>query len=186
MGSIPTGFFGASIRGMKAVPAILAAGVALGLFCFSVPSAFASPTTIRNGGYVEASAHPNVVVEFVVGDHGLRVTEDGITCAPNSSLIAQGAPEGAEQFVPIPQPLPGRISPGGTITYSASVTLTGDDTQSAVSVTTQVVLTIHFLSLPKVVANKTIAATGTVFVPSVCPGISPTHFQLKWDPSARL
>ena len=140
---------------------------------------------IRNGGYVD-SGRPNVVVEFVVGDHGTRVTEDGITCSPNASLIAQGATAGAEQFVPIPQPLPGRISAGGSITYSASLTLTPDDTQSSVSVTTNVVLTIHFLSLAKAVPNKTVAATGTVWVPSVCPGTSPTHFQLRWDPSARL
>jgi hypothetical protein len=135
---------------------------------------------------VEASRNPSTVVEFVVGDHGTRVTEDGITCAPNASLVAQGALTGAQQFVPIPQPLPGRISPGGNITYSATATLTPDDTQSSVSVTTQVVLTIHFLPLRSVVVNKTIAATGTVFVPSVCPGAAPLHFQLKWDPSARL
>lgn len=149
-------------------------------------TAVASPIATRNGGYVEAQRNPSIVVEFVVGDHGAKVTEAGITCSPNAALIAQGATAGAEQFVPIPQPLPGRISPGGSITYSATVTLTPSDTQSAVSVSTQVVLTIHFLRLSKVIVNKTIAATGTVFVPSVCPGTSPVHFQLRWDPSARL
>jgi hypothetical protein len=145
-----------------------------------------SSIPIRNGGYVEGPGTPNIVVEFVVGDHGTRVTEDGITCAPNASLVAQGATTGAQQLVPIPNPLPGRISAGGAVNYSASLTLTPDDTQSSVSVTTNVVLTIHFLHLSKIVARKTVAATGTVWVPSVCPGTAPTHFRLYWDPSARL
>jgi hypothetical protein len=176
------------IRRMKTVPAIIATAVVLvSTAGFVSGSAFAGAAPVRNGGYVEVPGHPSTVVEFVVGDHGTRVTEDGISCGPNSSLIAQGATAGAEQLVPIPQPLPGRISPGGTIIYNATVTLTPDDTQTSdVTVTTPVHLTIHFLSLPKVVINKTIAATGTVYVPNVCPGTTPLHFRLTWDPSARL
>jgi hypothetical protein len=171
---------------MKISPVLAACGVVV-MSCvgFAPTSAIAAANAIRDGGYVD-SGRPNIVVEFVVGDHGTRVTEDGITCSPNASLIAQGASAGAEQFVPIPQPLPGRISAGGSITYSASLTLTPDDTQSSVSVTTNVVLTIHFRKLAKAVVNKTVLATGTVWVPSVCPGTGPTHFQLRWDPSARL
>jgi hypothetical protein len=87
-------------------------------------------------------------------------------------------------LVPLPNPLPGRISPGGNISYSATVTLTPYDTQtSSVSVTTQVVLHIHFLSPAKAVPNKTIVATGTVLVPRVCPPTTPLHFQMKWNPS---
>lgn len=177
-----------SIRRMKTVSAIVAAGVVLvSTICLYSPSAFAGAAPIRSGGYVEVPGHPSTVVEFVVGDHGTRITEAGITCGPNSSLIAQGATEGAEQFVPLPQPLPGRISSGGTFTYTTTVTLTPDDTQTSdVSVTTPVDLTIHFLSLSRVVVTKTIAATGTVFVPNVCPGTAPLHFRLTWDPSARL
>jgi hypothetical protein len=172
---------------MRAIPVLVATSVAA-MSCLGLiqSTAVASSVSTRNGGYVEASRNPSTVVEFVVGDHGSRITEAGITCAPNAALVAQGAPTGAEQFVPIPQPLPGRISSGGSFSYSAMVTLTPDDTQSAVSVSSQVVLTIHFLHLTKVIVNKTIAATGTVFVPSVCPGTSPLHFPLKWDPSARL
>jgi hypothetical protein len=171
---------------VKIFPTIVATGVvALSSLGLVQGAASGSATSIRNGGYVDHGT-PETVVEFVVGDHGTRVTEDGITCDPNASLIAQGASEGAEQFVPIPQPLPGRISAGGTITYSSTVTLTPDDTQSTVSVTSSVVLTIHFLHLAKVVPLKTVVATGTVFVPSVCPGVGPTHFQLRWDPGARL
>jgi hypothetical protein len=173
---------------MKTVSVVAATVAVLASTLGFVPtSAFAGAAPVRNGGYVEVPGHPSTVVEFVVGDRGTRVTEDGITCDPNASLIAQGATAGSEQFVPLPQPLPGRISPAGAFTYSATVTLTPDDTQTSdVSVTTPVDLTIHFLSPPKVVVDKTVVATGTVFVPNVCPGTAPLHFRLTWDPSARL
>lgn len=160
--------------------------VAICSFGFVETAALGSAVPIRDGGYVEGPGKPNIIVEFVVGGHGTRVTQDGITCAPNASLIAQGVTPDAGQFFPMPNPLPGRISAGGTITYSASLTLTPDDTQSSVSVTTNVVLTIHFLPLRKVVVRKTVAAIGTVSAPSVCPGTAPTHFRLFWDPSAKL
>jgi hypothetical protein len=171
-----------AFRSLTVTGLVLASSVA-----FMSTSAFAGAAPVRNGGYVEVPGHPTTVVEFVVGDHGTRLTEDGITCEPNASLIAQGVTAGAQQNVPIPQPLPGRISRGGTFTYSTSVTLTPAETQTSdVSVTTPVDLTIHFLSLSKLVVNKTIAATGTVFIPNVCPGTTPLHFRLTWDPSARL
>jgi hypothetical protein len=164
------------------------AGLMVAMCTFGVVgnAALGSALPIRNGGYVLGPGTPNVVVEFVVGGHGTRVAEDGITCDPNASLIAQGVTQGAQQVVPIPNPLPGRISAGGNIAYSASLTLTPDDTQSSVSVTSRVVLNIHFLRLSKIVVRKTLAATGTVWVPSVCPGTAPTHFRLFWDPSASL
>jgi hypothetical protein len=102
---------------MNKLPALVAASVlAVSSFGLLQTAAFASSTSTRDGGYVEAQRHVTTVVEFVVGDHGTRVTEGDITCDPSASLVAQSATVGSEQLVPIPEPLPGRISPGGTTT----------------------------------------------------------------------
>jgi hypothetical protein len=153
---------------------------------FSVPvAAQASPAALRNGGYVMTKGgNPTNVVEFVIGDGGTRITQDGAACVPSSASVAQGVIATAQQDIPIPQPLPGRISAAGNYSYNATVTLTPSDTQSNVSVTTPFVLTIHFLKPRVVVARKTIVATGTMSAPSACASV--LHFRLQWDPSARL
>jgi hypothetical protein len=164
---------------------------AIGLMISSTLSVFqvaahASLPAVRDGGYVMvAGGNPTNAVEFVVGDNGTRVTEDGAACVPNAALVAQGVTSIAQQDIPVPQPLPGRISPGGSISYSATLTLTPNDTQSSVSVTTPFKLTLHFLRPKVLIANKTIAAVGTVWAPNVC-AFNVLRFKLKWDPSARL
>lgn len=152
---------------------------------FIPASAVASSPPVRNGGYVEYPGSPNIVVEFVVGSHGTRLNEDGVSCKPDAALVAQGVTAQAQQNVPLPEPLPARITPEGNLSYSTTVTLTPAETQSTVSVTSPLILTIHFLRPAKVVVGKTLMATGTVSVPNVCLGSS-THFRLSWDPSARL
>jgi len=67
-----------------------------------------------------------------------------------------------QQNVPLPEPLPARITPEGNLSYSTTVTLTPAETQSTVSVTSPLILTIHFLRPAKVVVGKTLMATGTV------------------------
>jgi hypothetical protein len=131
-----------------------------------------------------AEGNPMNAVELIVGDNGTRVTEYGAACATNAALVAQGVMPTAQQYIPLPQPLPGRISPGGSISYSATLTLTPDDTQSNVSVTTPFTLTLHFLRPKVLIAKKTIAAVGTVSAPNVC-AFNVLRFKLKWDPSVR-
>jgi hypothetical protein len=148
-------------------------------------AAQASTPAIRNGGYVMTKGgNPTNVVQFVIGDSGTRITHDGAACLPSATSIAQGVTSIAQQDIPIPQPLPGRISAAGNYSYSATVTLTPTDTQSTVSVTTPFSLTIHFLKPRVVVALRTIVATGTMSAPNACASV--LHFRLQWDPSAQL
>ncbi len=153
---------------------------------FSFPvAAQASPSAIRNGGYVMTKGgNPTNAVEFVIGDGGTRITQDGADCVPSAASVAQGVTSIAQQDIPIPEPLPGRISAAGNFSYSATVTLTPNDTQSNVSVTTPFSLTIHFLKPKVVVVGRTIVATGTMSAPDACADV--VHFRLQWDPSARL
>ena len=169
---------------MRSIPALVASSVvALTIVASFSPIASASSTSSRDGKYTDAQPNAAIHVSFNVTNNGRTVTYDAISCNPNAALVAQGATAGESQIVPIAQPLPGRTSAGGNIAYSATVTLTPEDTQSSVSVTTLVELHIHFLSLKKAVPDKSIVATGTVFVPSVCSGAIPLHFQMKWNPS---
>ncbi len=145
----------------------------------------ASPSAIRDGGYVMTKGgNPTNVVEFVIGGGGTRITQDGAACVPSAASIGLGVSSIAQQDIPIPQPLPGRISATGNYSYSATLTLTPADTQSTVSVTTPFTLTIHFLKPLVVAVRKTIVATGTMSAPDACASV--LHFRLQWDPSARL
>jgi hypothetical protein len=148
-------------------------------------AAQANPGTLRNGGYVMTrGGNPTNAVEFVIGAGGTRIIEDGADCVPSSTSVAEGVIATAQQTIPIPQPLPGRISAAGNFSYSATVTLTPTDTQSNVSVTTPFTLTIHFLKPKIVVARRTVVATGTMSAPVACASV--VRFRLQWDPSARL
>jgi hypothetical protein len=74
------------------------------------------------------------------------------------------------------------ITHSGSFSYSGTVTLTSEDTQSGVSATSAVSIKGQF-ARGKVVKERTVALKGTISA-SVCAATTPPTFSLVWDTSS--
>jgi hypothetical protein len=143
----------------------------------------ASAPTVHGGFYGAKEAlveqRGTAAVNVIVIDRGKRVEDVGVSCSSGPSPT-QGIMRETSLTVRVPGTLP--ISRSGTFSYSGSVTLTPEDTQSEVAATSDVSIKGRFTP-GKIVKDKTIALKGTISA-SLCATTTPTSFSLIWDTSS--
>jgi hypothetical protein len=143
----------------------------------------ASAPTVHGGLYgakeTLVEAGKSAAVDAIVIDRGKRAEEVGVACSSGPSP-AQGLERETTLTVHVPGTL--AISRSGTFSYSGTVTLTPEDTQSGVSATSSVVIKGRFTA-GKIVKEKTIALKGTISA-SVCGAATPSSFSLIWASSS--
>lgn len=149
----------------------------------SLPAAAQARLHIRPGGYGENASevtfkssteqYSNGAVNVLVAKNGKTITRVGLACYTGTAPTA-GLPANDEVTILLTRHLP--ISSSGAFSFSGPVTLTPEDTQSELTVTTTYTIKGHF-------QNGKIAATGTDSSP-ICQPTTVTHFRLHFDPGA--
>jgi hypothetical protein len=158
-------------------------GVAL-MTLVSAAAAKAAPTLQIHGGVYAAKEtlveqNKSAAVNAIVVDHGRRVRNVGVACN-SGPAPGQGVMSDTTLTVHIPGSL--TITHSGSFSYSGTVTLTSEDTQSGVSATSAVSIKGQF-ARGKVDKERTVALKGTISA-SVCAATTPPTFSLVWDTSS--
>lgn len=149
----------------------------------ALPAAAQARLHIRPGGYGENASevtfkssteeYSNGAVNINVAKNGRTITRIGVACYTGATPTA-GLPAYDEVTIIVPRHL--AISSSGAFSFSGPVTLTPEETQSELTVTTTYTIKGRF-------QNGKIAATGTDSSP-ICQPTTVTHFRLHFDPDA--
>jgi hypothetical protein len=143
------------------------------------------PVTVKNrppDGFFSSSSkdlkkYHSADVELTVKKHGKRVGwPGGATCLPNPTAVGKGILSYAVQLIDIPRGASVAIAKNGHFSYSKTLTLTPDETQSGISYRVHVKITGRFVLHTKLVKDKTTAVRGRFSAPGLCAASTPGTF----------
>jgi hypothetical protein len=149
-------------------------------FLLAVGAAQAAPLAIHGGLYgakeTLVEAHKSAAVNVIVIDHGKKMKDVGLACS-SGPTPSQGIMGETTLTMHVPGTV--AITHAGTFSYSGTLTLTPEDTQSGASATTSFSIKGKF-ARGKIKLDKTTALTGTVTA-SVCGTATAQPFSLIWS-----
>ncbi len=156
----------------------------LSAIALSLPaSALAARLHIRPGGYAQTASevdvkngteeYSNGAVNIEVAKSGRTIKRIGVACNTGVAPM-DGLPAHDEVTILVTHPL--AIGSTGAFSFSGPVTLTPEDTQSELTITTTYTVKGRF-------QNGRIAVTGTDSSP-ICEPTTVTRFRLRFDPAA--
>jgi hypothetical protein len=116
-------------------------------------------------------------VELTVKKKGKRVGfPGGATCMPNATAVSKGILSYVVQDIDFPPGDSVAIAKNGHFSYSKTITLTPEDTQSGISYPVHVTINGRFVLHRKLVKRKTTAVRGHFSAPGLCVASTPTTF----------
>jgi hypothetical protein len=134
------------------------------------------------GFYSEQGTHPGIAsIEFFVSGNGKEIVgghKSAGGCYASAALVAEGIQNDGPITFQFPRSIP--ISASGAFSATENVTMTPEDTQSAVGATGTVTISGHFVK-GKIVSYRTNAVIGTFSAPSICATTTPSRVLMNWD-----
>jgi hypothetical protein len=160
----------------RRLTAVLAAAMLVAISTVSV--AFAAGTVgAKHPHPKDLKKYHSADVELTVKKHGKRVGwPGGATCLPNPTAVSKGILSYAVQLIDIPRGASVAIAKNGHFSYSKTLTLTPDETQSGISYRVHVKITGRFVLHTKLVKDKTTAVRGRFSAPGLCAASTPGTF----------
>jgi hypothetical protein len=143
------------------------------------------PVTVKGrplDGFFSSSPHylkkyHSADVELTVKKKGRRVGfPGGATCMPNPTAVSKGILSYAPQDIRFPPGDTVAIAKNGHFSFSKTITLTPEDTQSGISYPVHVTINGRFVLHRKLVITKTTAVRGHFRAPGLCLASTPTTY----------
>src|SRR5579863_7146395 len=172
----------------RRVKILRVASMAIVLTLLGGAVAQATPKLVRTtppfvgGFYSEQGGAKGVAsIEFFVSGNGREIIgghRSSGDCFASAALVATGVQQDGPISFYFPRSIP--ISPSGSFSATETVTMTPEDTQSAVGGSGTFTISGHFIK-GKIVSYRTNAVVGTFSAPDLCAPNTPKRVVMQWD-----